>query len=1133
MGSTGTPILLGGGAGVLGSKVGGQLSVSTPSRSINGARKGQADRQPTYATPSPTTSVKSKSPTPSPTSTVFYTPCMSTPTPPCERQSPSPSPMPPPRPERRPSTTPTMPAGPLPTTSNSSLATASSSSSRTLKTPHSKLDSHQSPAVASGYTPASAESSYRETEEERSPTPLARRPLDKSGQRSPTLARRIDRDASSATRERLPPPAMATGPLPPVPSQPQSRGQTQSHSAPVPRTQSPLPPLGEQKKQENRLSQDWVHLNLSLDIPSHRLNIERPSSTSPMFPAEQVSSTTTSSSTLPARAPLPQPLMMPLKKQSPQRPSFERNNTAPISPSRRDVSSRPEYRSRGSFDHLRARDGSPTPPRTRKTSFSTPPQAMLDGTSEKESAGGRLGMFRQANGSASKLSTPPIRSRKSEDGLRKSEDMLRPSMDTYSKKELKAMQKEAQRNLGVATPPIVDREREESGRKTSGLSLKKSSGALKALFKTGKGKDKESTPSPPPVPGISKARSRPSTADGPRQSFGEGSRPRPSLSDDRSMWPSASRFRTPGAATPEPRSVSDTRPAREAITAEREGVQFPGRGSFTAERSLYPAPPRTSTTPRVPSDASERTRKPSRELPPLPMPSPQDPQSFEAHQKEGEKKHSPLGEALPVSSLPYLSMFAGGSSTGSNTNPVTPDEAPLPHTVDFTKTPPRLAQTLGTKTPSPLFKPSKSLHLLSLPELDLDFDLSFDRLNGSPSTPRRASPQKRRPSPDSPSRSMSVSSPARPSARPSPVKRTTSERRRSLSFDGPSQDPWFHNGFDMSGKFASSSSSSAPLLSKPLELSRPDDTRVCPPAVAAPTPASAPTAGTMHHHEYSQSYSSQPSAPSSSDHARTPSNASSTHDTSSPSPPRTPEDDKTAFPGFGLDLETTPTPLVGNSKALGEPIVLSRPPSIPLPAVPTPTATVQTAVVVVEPIKSDKDKPELKKPRECVRRLHTKGRVVRPEMPGNNKTLARDIDRRLLGFRYPSAGTTAADRINTLKNDLMPLLFEIEKRPYDAQDESGNAALRSSMFEWSDALLFELQIEQSAHERGACLEALSAVMESSCLSERAMFKSPRDRVRFTKMMMRIVDFVMGKLGAKGVFHNTLLFSGRTLVSDAV
>lgn len=118
-----------------------------------------------------------------------------------------------------------------------------------------------------------------------------------------------------------------------------------------------------------------------------------------------------------------------------------------------------------------------------------------------------------------------------------------------------------------------------------------------------------------------------------------------------------------------------------------------------------------------------------------------------------------------------------------------------------------------------------------------------------------------------------------------------------------------------------------------------------------------------------------------------------------------------------------------------------------------------------------------------------------------------------------------------LKSDLLPLLLEIDRRPYDPKDELAYSALRHSLFEWADALMFELQIEQSANERGACLEALATVIESTVFSERA-FKTGRvvgDEVRFTGLMMRVMGFVMAKLGAKGVFHNTLLFSGRILV----
>jgi hypothetical protein len=50
------------------------------------------------------------------------------------------------------------------------------------------------------------------------------------------------------------------------------------------------------------------------------------------------------------------------------------------------------------------------------------------------------------------------------------------------------------------------------------------------------------------------------------------------------------------------------------------------------------------------------------------------------------------------------------------------------------------------------------------------------------------------------------------------------------------------------------------------------------------------------------------------------------------------------------------------------------------------------------------------------------------------------------------------------------------------------------------------------------------------LSEKALQRSRANQSRFTQLMIKAMTFVMGKLGAKGVFHNTLLFSGRFLVS---
>lgn len=55
-------------------------------------------------------------------------------------------------------------------------------------------------------------------------------------------------------------------------------------------------------------------------------------------------------------------------------------------------------------------------------------------------------------------------------------------------------------------------------------------------------------------------------------------------------------------------------------------------------------------------------------------------------------------------------------------------------------------------------------------------------------------------------------------------------------------------------------------------------------------------------------------------------------------------------------------------------------------------------------------------------------------------------------------------------------------------------------------------------------------MSSSALSEEALNGDRANTKRFTDTMIRTMSFVMSKLGAKGVFHNTLLFSGRFLVS---
>ncbi len=48
------------------------------------------------------------------------------------------------------------------------------------------------------------------------------------------------------------------------------------------------------------------------------------------------------------------------------------------------------------------------------------------------------------------------------------------------------------------------------------------------------------------------------------------------------------------------------------------------------------------------------------------------------------------------------------------------------------------------------------------------------------------------------------------------------------------------------------------------------------------------------------------------------------------------------------------------------------------------------------------------------------------------------------------------------------------------------------------------------------------------MSAPALQGSPADQATFRSLMVRIMTYVMSKLSGKGVFHNTLLFAGRTL-----
>ncbi|WVW82100.1 hypothetical protein I302_104105 [Kwoniella bestiolae CBS 10118] len=951
--------------------------------------------------------------------------------------------------------------------STNSLSTTASTSSRTLKTPHSNKTEHN-PIIASS-------SSIMDSSSPSPSVPIA-------------VQRAKSFQHQSPTPNRTQVPAMAQGPLPPTPLMTDInnlRGSTKPLNIPPNRGKTP-PPL---EVKENRLSQNWVHIdNTDTDMGLRGTSIDE----TPVVPARN-------------KTRLPTAKMVPVKKMSSDiapsedRPPLERNQTAPpLSPT-----PLPQKGGRKSLDQLRSVSPSPA---SRQASLSTPPSSLLDNAPPSLSSS-----------SWKKAEKPPMFSRRSE-------DLLRTSTETApTKKEIRAMQ---QRTLGVAStatlsPPV------DMDKKPSGISLKKSSGALKALFHrkdSGKGKEKERSETPP-------VRRRPS--------------------GDELRRPSTDELRRPSMGSrPTPSPVQ-----------HRDSPESQTRASFSADRTMYPAPPpmlraaSTGTSPLLNVAGPSKPRSLARDAPappqtvsPVSAPSEQSPET-------------PSSEIIPSSSLPYLSAMANRVSLAPPAD-ITP-VAKIEDLTSKTRSPEFSDSTTRASSSTPIeispIKHSKSLHLLSLPDLDLDFDFGFEKfaghpnLAGSPTTPRRSPRNPRSPYRGSKAKASPKASPARsystrsPRATPLPPKlqRTASERRRSQSFDGPAgsipvlEDFW-KSSSDMGGSsqpsyitpsvakfFASASSSSAPMLSQG-SLS-PDK-----PLPHAPANESEPELS----HSRSRSRSNS-SRISSSDHVRTPSNASSTNETPSPSPPHTPPERNLDGLGFGdispegtVIAETPAAPVsveikeepVEEKKAA--PPALSIAPDIPLP--PAPQSALASPAMITSPSPQPEEKNELQKPRERSKSLMSRSQVINPDPQFTIRALAKEVERLLYSFRYPSTGVTSADRATMLRNDLLNLMLEIDKRAYDQSEEQAYTILRAACFDWADALLFELRVEQPANERGACLEGLAAVVESACLSEQALKNCPAHQTRFTQMMIKCMTFVMSKLGAKGVFHNTLLFSGRFL-----
>ncbi len=143
----------------------------------------------------------------------------------------------------------------------------------------------------------------------------------------------------------------------------------------------------------------------------------------------------------------------------------------------------------------------------------------------------------------------------------------------------------------------------------------------------------------------------------------------------------------------------------------------------------------------------------------------------------------------------------------------------------------------------------------------------------------------------------------------------------------------------------------------------------------------------------------------------------------------------------------------------------------------------------------------------------------------------QEVENALRRFRDRAAGAPA-DRGNLLRAILLPFLaLEAETATVDAVGPGPYAkgkARRALFFDWIRSLLLELQHVQTSADRGAILESIACIIESRNFSALILSSDPEDEARFSSVFGHILSYAIGELNKKGVYQNTLIFSGRLL-----
>ncbi|MCO5613976.1 hypothetical protein L7F22_068256 [Adiantum nelumboides] len=142
-----------------------------------------------------------------------------------------------------------------------------------------------------------------------------------------------------------------------------------------------------------------------------------------------------------------------------------------------------------------------------------------------------------------------------------------------------------------------------------------------------------------------------------------------------------------------------------------------------------------------------------------------------------------------------------------------------------------------------------------------------------------------------------------------------------------------------------------------------------------------------------------------------------------------------------------------------------------------------------------------------------------------------EVEASLLRFKAIPAQSTN-DKGQLLRTVLLPFLaLEAETPdtrvtgpgPYQAAK-----ARRKLFFDWIRQLLVELQSIQTSADRGAILESIACIIESRNFNSNILENDAEDQETFFGVLGHILNYAIGELNKKGVYQNTLIFSGRLL-----